>query len=188
MITTVCFYQETPGKWHVSRLQSHTKTGWTSDHPIDSCVCATVGDHALTAWQQDEDKQIGTWSWHIVPFDIQSAAYVTWWVNGSVRVGQDWCKRVCWQAEISGSKMSCARLLWRILPPVTSDWACCLRSPSSPKSYFLSTEVECPYRHGNYTAEWVKHSVLPYGTPEARWAQSAHTHICTPKQGEADIQ
>lgn len=107
----VCFYQETPGKWHVSRLQSHTKTGWTSDHPVDSCVCVTEDDRALTPWQQDEDTQIGTWIWHIVPFHIQSAAYVTWWVNRSGRVGQDWCKRVCWQAEISGPQMSYARFL-----------------------------------------------------------------------------
>lgn len=35
------------------------------------------------------------------PLDTQSGAYITRWVNGSVRVGRDWCKRVCGQAAIS---------------------------------------------------------------------------------------
>lgn len=32
---------------------------------------------------------------------VSSTAYVTWWVIGSAGVGQDWCKRVWGQAEIS---------------------------------------------------------------------------------------
>lgn len=44
------------------------------------------------------------------PLDTQSGAYITRWVNGSVRVGPDWCKRVCRQAAISCPQISCARL------------------------------------------------------------------------------
>lgn len=152
MITTICFYQDTSGKWHVSRLQPHTKTGWTWDHPVNSCLCATVDSRALPTWQQDEATQIGTWSWRTEPLDIQSAAYINRWVNGSIRVGQDWCKRVRWQAAISGPKMSYARFQWHI----SAVRARRLRIPSPRRSRFLSAEAERPYRHGNDIAKWAQ--------------------------------
>lgn len=58
---------------------SHTpKQDEPQNHPINSCLCATVDGRALTKWQQDEGAQTDTHkSGALCPLDIHRAAYVT---------------------------------------------------------------------------------------------------------------
>lgn len=91
------------------------------------CYCRQPCPYRVAAGWRHTDRHMK------LPLEIQSAAYITWWVNRSVRVGQDWCKRVCWQAEISCPNMSYARFQWHIFAPITSVWARRLRIPSPPR-------------------------------------------------------
>lgn len=147
-------------------FQGWTKTGWTLDHSISFCVCALRTIEPLQSDSRLKTNR-GNQRWHTAPFDIQRAAYITC-ING---FGQDWCKRVCWQAAISCPTVSFVRFL-----RCNVSWGQPSAIPSPPESDFLSTEAECPHRHRNGNATQVQHSALPYGAPEARWTWSAHTY------------
>lgn len=58
---------------------NHTpKQDEPQNHPINSCLCATVDGRALTKWQQDEGAQTDTHtSGALCALDIHRAAYVT---------------------------------------------------------------------------------------------------------------
>lgn len=95
MITNVPFYQE---KWPVSRLQAthQNRMDFRSRHQLlFVCYCRQLSSCRLT--DRCTELRHGR-------LDMQLASYITWWVNGSVEVGQGWCKRVCRQAAISCPK------------------------------------------------------------------------------------
>lgn len=99
-------------------FQGWTKTGWTLDHSISFCVCALRTIEPLQSDSRLKTNR-GNQRWHTAPFDIQRAAYITC-ING---FGQDWCKRVCWQAAISCPTVSFVRFLRRIFALLTSAGA-----------------------------------------------------------------